>query len=194
MLLTAIRHPRTDVEKGLCYGQLDVPLANGWEKETLSAVKALTGNYDVITTSDLSRCQLPGELIQKVLYPNLDFQSTSNLRELSFGSWEGRNWNAIAPHESMYWTEDLDNECPPNGEYLHQLWNRVFSHLEGLLLGNYKHPLIVTHAGVIRSIHRFASSLSAVGSSIIPVPYLSSHTFIMKQEDLSLSMHSLSAN
>jgi alpha-ribazole phosphatase len=190
MNLTVARHPQPAVVKGLCYGHLDVPLAHGWEEATHELAEQLNDAFDVILTSDLSRCSQAAKLIKAVKYPTLPLLETSGLRELHFGTWEGRAWDDISPEESMYWTEDLDNQAPPGGEYKHQFKDRVDRSLASCLEQEHQTALVFCHAGVIRYLYERSSDVSYAASLTISVPYLSLHHFNCTMTDSNLICYS----
>jgi alpha-ribazole phosphatase len=177
MKITLIRHPQPSVPTGLCFGHLDVSLVEGWQSKAHDCLPTSERNVDLLVSSDLMRCKLLTQFFAENLFQSLPIIETALLRELHFGTWEGRHWNSISQDESLYWTEDLDNQAPPGGESQSQLRARVVAVISDLLDRGSRHALLVTHAGVIRALYSIADNASTMSSSTIPVAYLSTHTF-----------------
>ncbi len=147
--LVALRHTQVAVRPGLCYGQIDEPLAATYQDELLRVQGTLPPPpFTRIISSPLTRCHR--------LAMDLDrgpVSKDARLMELSFGHWEGQLWEEIPRALSEYWTEDVVNRAPPAGESFRQIIARVQSFLEDSDAWSAgPHLLIVTHAGVIRAL------------------------------------------
>jgi alpha-ribazole phosphatase len=83
----------------------------------------------------------------------LDTRATvdERLREMHFGSWEGRTWNSIEPEPAFAaWARDWKRLRVPGGESAEDLGRRVAAWLEEL---DQEHVhFVIAHAGVIRSL------------------------------------------
>jgi len=148
MELWLIRHTTPDVEKGTCYGQLDLDVDNSFERETSEIrekVNALVP--DAIFSSPLKRCQK----LAKALFPDQAINIDERLMELNFGDWEGQLWANIPYRTLDDWSNNFVQQGPPNGESFQSLLNRTheFESLVQEKKGN-RH-VIVTHAGIIRA-------------------------------------------
>lgn len=122
MELALIRHTRCDVASGTCYGHLDVPLANTAAADielTLSRVP----HVDVVFSSPSRRCHSLAQAI--ATRDACEIRMREDLRELSFGSWEGLRWDDIPRALSDPWAADPWNNAPPDGESESQLWQRA---------------------------------------------------------------------
>lgn len=148
MDLYLIRHTRPQIEAGVCYGQLDVPLAATC-REDCSAVAARLSTVDAVWTSPLARCRTLANVI--AARSGLSPVTESRLRELRFGEWEGRNWEKIAREQSDPWAADYWNVAPPDGETYRELYERVALALEHILACRTPRVALVTHAGPIRA-------------------------------------------
>ncbi len=143
-----LRHGET--EGGSYYrGSTDDPLSNlGWQ-QMQSAVA--DQKWDLIISSPLHRCldfsqQFSAESDAPLLI-EADWQ------EIDFGDWEGKKAEQINADELMRFYQDPVNNTPNNGENYKAFLNRVNLAWE-CLLNNHagKNILVVTHAGVIRSL------------------------------------------
>lgn len=145
MEIHLIRHIEPDFEKGICYGQLDVPIPNNYIEKHKNIIANLPNEYDAIYSSPLMRCKLLAEQISsKVIFDD-------RLKEVSFGDWEGKIWNDINQKELNYWMQNYIEIAPPNGESLTDLISRFSGFISEINLKEYSKILIVTHAGIIRS-------------------------------------------
>jgi len=144
MKLFLIRHGRP-VSSGICYGQTDVPcepVPDGlvWEGARPRRVVA----------SDLGRCRELATRIAAACDCPLEFDP--NLRELDFGEWEGRSWDALAREEGPRFERWMANhlvEAPPGGESHGVLAERVGRALAAAEAAG-DDVAWVTHAGPIR--------------------------------------------
>ena len=133
------------LKKGICYGQSDLGLVNDFEKEFTTVKEQLpnTDNFNIIS-SPLQRCSQ----LAKAL--NSDIETDIRLKELNFGDWELKPWNAIPEKEMTPWMTDFVNVRVPNGESYIDLAERVTSFFEELSKTN-KNTVVVAHAGPIRA-------------------------------------------
>jgi alpha-ribazole phosphatase len=144
MELYLIRHPRPDIEAGICYGQTDVGVQ---EKDLEDAVKGLSKlipqNYE-LWSSPLTRCRLLAEALHNS--PRFD----NRLMEINFGDWENKTWDQIGKSAVEQWAANVMDFVPPNGESVVSLQKRVANFLDGLPKD--KPTVIVCHGGVMRAI------------------------------------------
>lgn len=147
MDLYLIRHTRPNVESGLCYGQLDVPLAAGCATDC-AAVAVRVPVVEMIWTSPLTRCRTLADAIgwRMGVTPRAD----ERLRELQFGAWEGRRWDALDRTETERWAADYWKFAPPAGESYCELHKRVLAALTDIRSCPARRVAVVTHAGPIR--------------------------------------------
>lgn len=142
-----IRHTSPKVEKGICYGQTDIPLLENFTQEAEKVIKNLPDQFDTIFTSPSSRCK---ELAKMLSGKELILDN--RLMEMNFGDWEMKKWNDIDQSILNAWMADFVNIKATNGESIVELNNRVSEFMEELSAKDYKRVAIVSHAGVIRSI------------------------------------------
>lgn len=147
MALILVRHTVPHGTSGLCYGRLDVPLAESFEQEA-TALEASLPPFDHLLTSPATRCRRLADWLgaKRGLAPVIDHR----FQEMDFGRWEGRLWSEIPEGEVNAWAEHFFEGRPHGGESVAQVAERV-----GLaLLQARRRPgtsLIVTHAGVVRA-------------------------------------------
>ena len=97
-----IRHTKTAVIPGTCYGNSDVDVADSFLEEAGKVRERLKGErFDVVYSSPLQRCR---KLAVYCGYENpiLD----DRLKELNFGSWEGQRWDEIQDPRLQEWYDD----------------------------------------------------------------------------------------
>nr|WP_199000065.1 alpha-ribazole phosphatase [Flavobacterium sp. ASV13] len=158
MEIYLVRHTKTICEKGICYGQADVDLAEPLGSVFENIVSQLPSEA-VLFSSPLKRCTILAQYIQNAIKLAL-FEKDSRLMEMNFGDWELKNWNDIPPEQLNPWMEDFVNIKVSNGESFVELHQRVGDFLAELVLKNITKPIIIiAHAGVIRSILCHQTSL-----------------------------------
>lgn len=142
MELHLIRHPRPAIEPGVCYGQLDIDIA---ELATVvgARLRPLLPERFALHASPLRRARLLAETLGE---PLLD----ARLQEISFGQWEGMRFDDIGPAIDD-WAADPLHFHAPDGESAHQLSLRVLAWLEDLRRQPGELPqVIVAHGGPLR--------------------------------------------
>lgn len=147
MEIYLVRHTETVCEKGICYGQSDVGLQQNYQP-LFNTIKAQLPADAIYYSSPLQRCTILADYISGSHY-----KTDPRLMEMHFGDWELQEWNLIAPEELNPWMEDFVNIAVPNGESFADLHARVLDFMETELQNHSSRPIvIVTHAGVIRSL------------------------------------------
>lgn len=144
MILWLLRHPRTAVPEGVCYGRSDVELEPRILEESDELVSRVREDEpQVVYSSPLRRCRLFAE---RIGVPRVDHR----LQELDFGSWELRSWNEIERTEIDQWRDQPLTWKAPGGESVAKLAERVTAFLADLEASQAAKACVVTHAGVIR--------------------------------------------
>jgi len=160
--ITLVRHTRPDIADGICYGALDLAVADTFEAESSVVLSNLT-KPDVLVSSPLQRCQ---RLAKKIsLAFNLPVVTDERVREMDFGDWEGIAWNDIDRAEIDQWTNEFYRARPHGGESVEMLVNRVQSALNEYR-NNGKHHLVVCHAGVIKAAMSNGTSAGEFSTSV----------------------------
>ena len=158
-----VRHGQTDWNaENRIQGQTDIPLnAHGRAQAKINgeSLARLGLAQDIpFFVSPMHRAQETARIVRETMgLPPTDFTTVPNLRELTFGEWEGRTLVEV-------WTADPDpvedrkrdkwNYVPPGGESYAQLALRVAPVLDALP----DEAVIVSHGGVMRTIiQRYAN-------------------------------------
>lgn len=145
MELLMIRHPPVQGAVGRCYGQLDLPLAEGWQGPLAVLRQRWQQEGQTVWSSPLRRCRdVAGAWGGGV-------RCDARLMEIHFGTWEGQRWSEIPAEALNAWMADYTREAPPGGETMTQLQIRVRAWLEELRREN-RSAVVFTHAGVIRCV------------------------------------------
>ena len=156
MEIFLIRHTQVDIEKGVCYGQKDVELAQSYAQEFQQVKKQLDGeSFDMVYSSPLKRCkQLAMDLdLGQVVYDE-------RLKELNFGDWEGKAWDDIADPAFPLWMDDFVNRKCTNGESFAILNQRVLAFWNELKTTTHTRVAVITHGGVIRTIQALLKGIN----------------------------------
>jgi len=126
----------------------------GKENARRTAGLLAEANLDVIFTSPMKRCIDTASPIADAagLLP----VSTDELREISFGSWEGRTYDEIekiSGDKLSAWLSFPELNSPPGGEKLDQMYERIeyFWRTE-IVEKPHLRILIVSHGGPIRTL------------------------------------------
>lgn len=158
MKIILVRHGETDENAAHQYlGHFDADLNDHGRLQLRLFTEKLKDQYlPTITSlysSDLSRALESAHIIGE------DFQlipvSVCSLRELNFGDWECKTYDALFSQEKELlekWIQDPFYIAPPNGETLLQLGKRFDDWLHQLLstIGPNETIVIVSHGGPIR--------------------------------------------
>ncbi len=149
MQVFLVRHTKTSVPQGICYGQSDVSLAEDNLKD-FEVIKAkLPEGFSFCYASPLSRCAK----LAHYLRDSLPVVEVDALKEISFGEYELKSWDEIHLLDHGKWMNDFVSSSPPAGESFNELRRRVlyFWNQEILKLPpETQRVLLVTHSGVIR--------------------------------------------
>lgn len=154
MEIYLVRHTKTILDKNICYGQTDINIEEPFEESFSKIIDLLPNNFSKIYSSPLSRCTRLADYIAQNKDADVQVVSDARLKELHFGEWEQKKWNEIDRKTLDAWGIDYVNYRVPGGESFTDLYKRVVDFIENnLLLPNPSEPIIIiTHAGVIRSI------------------------------------------
>jgi len=172
MEVYVIRHTPVAVDKDVCYGQSNIPLADTFLQDAEYFRINLPPDFDRVYCSPLQRCK---ELAKVLKYDNVLYENA--LMEMNFGDWENKKWDDLNKDELNTWMADFVNIKVPNGENLIQLFNRVKVFMDRLRMEEHKKVLLITHAGVIRCL--WAYLLEIPLQNIFKIPVAHKEIFIL---------------
>lgn len=153
-MIVAVRHPKPAIGASICYGQLDVALAEPPSAVAKALIERLAAfRLDRIVTSPLQRARHLAHAVAEGLGLSLDVEP--RLQELNFGAWEGLAWDAIAREEIDAWAADPLGYRPRGGETVGELSARV-EQLWREAAASGRHELWITHAGPMRCLYALA--------------------------------------
>jgi broad specificity phosphatase PhoE len=148
-----VRHAHTELAGRFC-GQIDPPLSEQGRQQLPELAKVLA-KYPLthIFSSDLLRSQETASFI--AAESGLTVEVLPSLREVSFGEWEGLNWEAVSNKDAAYaerWIERYPRLPAPGGEEFDGFRERVRGAMAEVALRiSGGCAAVVTHGGVIRT-------------------------------------------
>ena len=180
-----IRHGETEWNKtGRFQGHSDVPLsAEGRAQASALGKNLVVDHVDAIYASDLTRAmETAAPLAQRF---GLEVISDPLLRELNFGSWEGRNFNDVNaenPDAMKTFYNDPERVNIPDSEPFPEFQRRVAGRVREIVAQERgKRIVIVSHGASIRIL--FADILSMPIRSIWHVSQLNTAVNKIRFED-----------
>jgi alpha-ribazole phosphatase len=171
MNLYLVRHTTPDILPGICYGQSDIEVAATFAQE-LEAVRSKLNSIEpaAIYSSPLKRCSQLAAAIASVT--GCEVQHDPRLMELHFGDWELMAWNDIPRGLVDVWADDHVMQAPPSGESLHALSLRTKDFLQEVSANHAGQNLVIlTHAGVIRTLLAYALNMALTDSFRLQIDY-----------------------
>ncbi|GGC72514.1 histidine phosphatase family protein [Undibacterium terreum] len=162
MRIHLIRHPRPEIDAGICYGKSDIPAdAEHCRELAESLAKILPAGIHLIS-SPLRRCTALALQLAQVMQcapPVLD----ARLQEMDFGAWEMQRWDEIPRTEINAWAKDTSHYRPGGGESVAIMAVRVLAFLEDIRLMHADGGglALICHAGTIRLMLAYQVRISA---------------------------------
>ncbi|MFL0194668.1 alpha-ribazole phosphatase [Clostridium sp. WILCCON 0269] len=162
--LVMVRHGETDSNKnGKYLGWTDVELNKYGISQAEKARDRLKHiSFDVVISSPLKRARETAEIISEdVIYD-------SELKETNFGLWDNLSFQEIKekyPQDYKLWMKDWGGFIFPSGESVMDMHKRAVNFVDKII--NEKQEgtvLIVTHAGLIRSIIAYLLGMGIAGA------------------------------
>ncbi|MCS1351853.1 histidine phosphatase family protein [Mechercharimyces sp. CAU 1602] len=151
-----VRHGQTkDNEENRYGGERDTELTPLGQKESEQvATKLAKIEVSGLYCSDLRRAQETATAIQSH-HPHLHLRTTAQLRELSFGEWEGLTYDDVYRLDREWlscWLDDPWQVSPPRGETLQEMSGRLSRWLSSILTAHAltETVVVVSHGGPIR--------------------------------------------
>lgn len=152
--LIIIRHGETEWNQtGRFQGHSDVPLSEkGRAQAEALAQNLIIDHVDAIYASDLIRAMDTAAPLARRF--GVDIIPDTALRELNFGTWEGRNFsdiNAECPDGMKHFYSDPEKANIPNGEPFPVFQKRVAGRVSEIVRAQQgKRVVIVSHGASIR--------------------------------------------
>lgn len=163
--LYLVRHGETELnKKGCYYGWIDCGLSEHGLEQALLLRHALRRiNLDAAITSDMKRAVDTAEILCEGR--NIDLLKDERLRELNFGSWEGKHYTEVSEqHQENWhaWMTDWQNTAPAEGESFADMSIRVKACIDEIIQKYHdKDILLVAHQGVLRIITTYLLDIAA---------------------------------
>ncbi len=140
----------------ICYGNTDVAVRDTFEQEARETLKRLQGiQPDAVYTSPLSRAAV---LCDFCGYP--DAERDDRLKEMNFGTWEGRPWSEIIINEEthVFFDRYIHNRTP-EGESQCDQYERVREFILEKKAEGHKSILVFCHGGTINCVRVMAGEV-----------------------------------
>ncbi|MEQ6887485.1 histidine phosphatase family protein [Halomonas sp. CS7] len=163
--LVVVRHGLTSWNRERRYqGQRDIPLLLPEALPDLDRLREALAEsgFDAVHASDLTRCRQTLAHIREgsawAAHPETPCFDR-RLRELDFGDYEGRTWEALKDDpDYRAWVDSRGMRATPGGESADDLWARLSAWLDEVLAQanthGHRRVLAVSHGGAIRELSR----------------------------------------
>ena len=169
MRVTLIRHGAVEERYAGCYnGHLDIALSTSGREQALRlAAHFANASFDAVYCSDLKRARQTLEPFALTAEPRF----TPSLREKSWGRHEGKRFEEIVAEEGLVyesfrqWIAALDGEAPE--AYIERV-RHFFT--EFLPKEPHRNVLVVTHAGVVRTLMHLLNAIPLEAAFATPFP------------------------
>lgn len=149
MEVVLIRHAKPEVAAGVCYGRLDLALAQPVTPVPAQIAAALPLPHRIVI-SPAQRAQDTAAQLRACMPDPPTCEVEPRLREMDFGAWEGQRWDAIPRDALDLWAADLMGARPHGGESPAQVMARVGEWADALDVDADERLWVVTHAGPMR--------------------------------------------
>jgi alpha-ribazole phosphatase len=162
--LLLVRHGQTAWNAdGRFMGQMDIPLNEKGLRQAEAAGRRLAlERPQAIYASDLQRARQTAEQIRSAIAESIapdpppPLFADPRLREMSFGEWEGLNYQEIEtsqPEALKAWEADFLNYSPKGGETAAQMFERVFAaHSQIAEQHSEASVILVAHGGSLQAL------------------------------------------
>ncbi len=155
-----LRHGQSVFNKNkILAGWTDVPLSDEGREEAVNMSKKLLGiSFDKVISSDLERAVETRNIICKQIDYNKEFIQSCMLKERNYGILQEKNIdniiNTFGEKKFFEWRKSYYG-CPPNGESLHQVKQRVGNYYDSTILPLLKEEqnvLLISHSNTLRAL------------------------------------------
>lgn len=149
MRLYLLRHASVDERyAGRYTGHIDIPLSQKGQMEAKEAAKSLQNiEFEGVYCSDLLRCR---QTLEPLGLANVVYDK--RLREKSWGEAEGMSYDEICESFGIVYESFEQFVGAVGGESVAEFERRVVEFFEELRSKKLTNALVVTHAGVIKTI------------------------------------------
>ncbi len=151
-----VRHGETDWNSQLRFqGSIDIPLNRTGEDQAFRlSVRLRNWNPDRCFSSPQIRALKTAKIVTESLDRVCQPEPLEDLREISFGVWEGQPIGDIMKNygdDYLRWREDPSAWCPPEAEEFQSVQARVGDAIGFILDQPGDRFLVVAHGGTIRA-------------------------------------------
>lgn len=152
-------------------GHTDLGLTELGLRQADALAAALRDRHiDAVYSSDLSRAMQT--VTPAAREHGLTVTPDATLREIFAGDWEGEDYNGLAvkwPEERALWKNDIGRACPPGGESVAELYDRVARALDEIAAREAGHTVLIgTHATPVRATTARLLGLGVLGMAEVP--------------------------
>lgn len=148
-----VRHTTPAIEKGICYGQTDLNVADSFMEELAEIQAVLPTLADMqVYASPLQRCKKLAQALAQNQSAHLALEFDERLMEMNFGEWEMRAWADIHPEVLQNWMKNFVEVPVPSGESHLKVHERVTDFWKEKLTLPHESYCVVTHYGVMQSL------------------------------------------
>lgn len=156
MMIDLLRHGEPRGGRLYRGNLVDDPLSDkGWQQMLVATAGK---RWDFIATSPMMRCQVFARHLSKT--QNVEMQCFELLKEIGFGSWQGRSVEEIGQQIVDEFKQNPIENRPKDAEYLLDFQKRVLLVFKEIIeRKNNQSILIIAHAGVIRVIKSYLLNL-----------------------------------
>jgi broad specificity phosphatase PhoE len=154
LIVWLARHGESTARRGLALGWSDPPLSETGVAQARALSDQLRGRKLAgVYASDLTRARATAEHVARP--HGLPVLLTTDLRELNFGSWEGRDLAELwteRPAEARAWEADIRRTPPAFGETVADLEERVARFFGVLTASPAGEVAVVAHMGSLAAL------------------------------------------
>lgn len=161
---------------GICLGcEFDAPLTPAGWTQMRNVLSWVQPPWDGVVSSPSQRCAAFAE--ELVALQGLPLRYDPRLRELGFGAWEGKRWADLYSYSQegerlMEFQRSPRFNPAPDGEHYHDFESRIAEAWNELSeMAHDRHWLLITHAGVVRSVLRLVLGFPVERLFSVYVPY-----------------------
>src|SRR5262245_24744145 len=138
-----IRHTKPDIDRGICYGQSDIPLAQTFEEEWHAMKEKLPHMPQMLFSSPLSRCMKLSLKLSE--HYGLPVVRDKRLMEMNFGVWEMKRWEEMDQDKLQHWMDHYTTAACPGGESYEDVVIRLKGFISALRQTQVQKVILVTH-------------------------------------------------